>query len=123
MASINYAPPWLDAKTGETYGPKTGETYRRQYAEFKNWASKKQRPERAEAKLIHLYFRDHYRSLPESETEIYRAIYVHQESLMHTAEDLGLSRSTVRSYIKRLRKKAEDWSQGVDMSDEVPSNE
>jgi len=61
---------------------------------------------------VHEYAREHHAELPESLLEMYRCIYVRGMSLSEVAEDSGLSRSTVRTYQKRLRSRAEVWREG-----------
>lgn len=107
--SDKYAPPWFDRETGQEYGPKTVTTYARHVAAHKDWAFRKPGPERPEAPLVHRYFAECYIDLPESERGVYAAVYVHRESLSEAAASLGISRSSVKSYLGRLRRRVESW--------------
>lgn len=117
--SRNYAPPWYDTETGEYYGPETEATYNRHISNYRQWAFRKQGPERPEAKLVHEFAKDNWESMPSSEQDIYRSIFMFRNSLAEAAEDHGISRSTVRSYVKRLIARAEDWKRTLD--EEKPS--
>lgn len=119
MMSSKYAPPWFDAETGQFYGPETVTTYAKHVAKFRDWAYQKPGPERAEAPLVHCYAMAHHGQLSESLLSTYRMIYVHRMSLREAAEECGLSRSTVRSYVVRLRERAEKWQTELDTNREM----
>jgi DNA-directed RNA polymerase specialized sigma24 family protein len=111
VSKRNFLPPWYDAATGENYGP-TPETFVRRIARHKDWAYRTPfgaaAHERPDAKGVHRYVAEHHADVPASELEAYRMIYVQRMSLSEAAEDSGWSRSTVRSYIARLRSRVEE---------------
>ena len=81
MSKMNLLPPWLDLDTGEQYGPETAATYARHIAKYKDWAYHQQRPERAEAPLVHRFYLACWEELPASEVLVYRLVYVLRLSL------------------------------------------
>lgn len=113
MGSSNYAPPWRDVlpdgTLGEEYGPKSAATLSVQMARYQNWAYRKQGPERSEAKQVHEYFAVNHEDVPDSEKSVYRCVYVHRLSLGETADDMGISKSSIKCYLRRLRLRAEKW--------------
>ncbi len=113
MSDRNYVPPWRevlpDGSLGEEYGPKSAATLATQMARYRNWAYRKQRPERAEAPLVHRFFAECWESLPDSELLAYRLVYVLRMSLSEAAEEEGLVKGSIKSYVKRLRTKAQKW--------------
>ena len=109
MTSTKYAPPWLDLATGQTYGPETAATYARHVARYRDWAYHKPKPERSEAPLVHRFFVACWEELPASEVLVYRLVYVLRMSLNEAADGEGLSKSSVKSYVRRLRRRAEAW--------------
>lgn len=116
MGSNNLLPPWRDVlpdgSLGEEYGPKTLATYQSQCTKSSDWAFRSQRTERPEAKVVHQYVREHHADIADSQLDVYRTIYVLGMSLNEAAEDSGLHRSTIVTYRKRLRERAEGWKKG-----------
>lgn len=110
---INLAPPWrermADGTLGEQYGPKTIEAFARHLAAFRLWTwrppSKEAR--RDDAAALCAYMRPGGSELrcdvPESERGVYVMIYEKGHSVRYTAREMGLHRSTVRGYLRRLR--------------------
>lgn len=113
MTTARYAPPWRDilpdGTLGEEYGPKSAATLATQMARYQNWAYRKQGPERAEAPLVHRFFAECWETLPESELLAYRLVYVLKMSLSEAAEEEGLVKGSIKSYVQRLRDKAAKW--------------
>jgi hypothetical protein len=113
MSSSIYAPPWRDVlpdgTLGKEYGPSSSTALAAQVARYRNWAYRKQGPERAEAPLVHRFFAECWETLPDSELLVYRLVYVLKMSLSEAAEEEGLVKGSVKSYVKRLRAKAVKW--------------
>lgn len=115
MSNANYLPPWRDIQPdgtlGPEYGPKSPAALAAQMARYHNWAYHRPRSERAEAPLVHRFFAECWESLPESELLAYRLVYVLRMSLSEAAEEEGLVKGSIKSYVKRLRAKACKWEQ------------
>ena len=83
MGRETYLPPWRDVledgSLSEPYGPRTLSTYQNHCSKSKDWAFRKPRKERAEAKLVHEYARAHHSDMGESMLEVYRLIYVREQ--------------------------------------------
>jgi len=105
------APPWrerLPDGTWHEYGPRTLSTYQRHVERFKNWAYRKPSKEAlrdadqmiAFVRLEDGSFRD---GIPDGELKVYVHVYEKGHAIRHAARELGLSRETVRSYLRRLR--------------------
>ena len=113
MSSHNYSPPWRDllpdGTLGPEYGPASAAAMATQTARYQNWAYRKQGPERDEAPLVHRFFAECWESLPESEMLAYRLVYVLRMSLSEAAEEEGLVKGSIKSYVRRLRAKAVKW--------------
>ena len=113
----NYSAPWADQlPTGELseYGP-SPTTHARHLAEHKLWSWRPDKvPSKAarspEADALRAYMRpdgQHLRAdVPKRELEIYLLIFEHGRSPRWVAKHLEITRSTVRTYIRRLRGRA-----------------
>lgn len=119
MTSRDYAPPWYDSETGEYYGPKTEATYAKHIANAKNWAYKKQGPERPEAPLVHRYFFHCHADLQPWVVRTYRAVYVHQLGTKKAAEYDGVSVSTVKKAVRILKQLSKEWECQLDTTPEI----
>jgi DNA-directed RNA polymerase specialized sigma24 family protein len=107
-------PPWRerlpDGRLGQEYGPRSVRTYERQIARWKDWAYRRpSREARLHADDLIAFMRLEDGSLredvPPSERDVYVLIYEQGHSIRWTARERGLSRETVRSYIRRLKAK------------------
>lgn len=104
-AQALYAPPWRDSQ-GREYGPSMA-AYTRQLARHKDWSY---RPTPADEFYERLrafmrpggVLRD---DLPESEVRAYLIVVEQRSSTRYAARLLGVSRESVRSYLKRLKRR------------------
>lgn len=110
-AATLFAPPWRerlpDGSLGEPYGP-TPQTFAQHVAKFRNWAFRMPSKEaRQDADILIAYVRMEdgtFRpGIPQGELRAYVAIFEEGHSVRHAARTLGLSRETIRSYLRRLR--------------------
>ena len=109
-AATLYAPPWLERRPDGTvveYGP-SPQTFAQHVERFKNWAWRMPSKEaRQDADLLIAYVRledgSFREGIPKGELRAYVAVFEEGHSVRHAARTLGLSRETVRSYMRRLR--------------------
>lgn len=106
------APPWRerlpDGSLGEPYGPKSIATFAAHVARWKDWSWRLPSKEaRRDADVIIAYVRledgSFREGIPPGELKVYVAVMEEGHSVRHTARTLGVSRETVRSYLRRLR--------------------
>lgn len=109
------APPWRergpDGKLGPEYGPKTAATYAKHVAQHRDWSYRTPSKESRGADLDAI--RDWIRledgtirlDVPEGEARVYLAIE-QGDSVRSAARRLGISRESVRSYLRRLKARA-----------------
>jgi DNA-binding NarL/FixJ family response regulator len=106
-----FAPPWreLTESGWREYGPPSVEAYARHLAAYRNWAwrpvSRDARSDDAIALCVFMRpsageLRD---DIPEREVAVYVQVYEQGHSVRHVARSLQLHRSTVRTYLNRLR--------------------
>ena len=106
-----FAPPWVDVlPSGERveYGPRTPETYAKHVAAWKNWAFRlpgKDARRDADVMIAFVILEDgSYRAgIPSGELKVFEHVYRDGYSVRHAARTLGLSRETVRSYMRILK--------------------
>jgi DNA-binding NarL/FixJ family response regulator len=117
LSAKQYAAPWADQlPDGDLieYGPSPS-TYARQLARHKLWTW---HPEKLAARVartttadaIRAYMRPtrHLRGdVAKRETEVYLLIYEHGRSIRWAARHLGISRSSVKVYVRRLARRAQ----------------
>jgi hypothetical protein len=112
-AEQGYSPPWRelepDGTLGEQYGP-TPSTHARHVADHKNWAYRPPRHaiEREDAEAMRAYMRPNPREpirtdVPMGERAVYEGAYEMGKSLREIGFLLGVEKSTICSYLKRLR--------------------
>jgi hypothetical protein len=107
-----WLPPWRDrlpnGKLGPEYGPSPA-TFAKQVREQKDWSYSKQRTHRDNAPLLREFMSARTGTVSEQEAEAYK--YVHEQGLgtVAASEDMGVSRSSVRTYLARLEVKARAW--------------
>ena len=117
MAKTDYSPPFaeqLPDGTSIEYGP-SPTTHARHLAEFRQWSWRPDKLNRhasrsPEADKIRAYVRlpnGHFRcDIPRRELEIYVRVFEQGRGQGWVAKKLKISKSTVKTYIKRLRKRA-----------------
>jgi len=111
QAATMFAPPWVDVlPNGERveYGPRSLATYAAHVAKYKLWSWRMPSKEsRQDADTLIAYVRledgSFREGIPQGELKVYVQVFEHGHSVRHAARDLGLSRETVRSYLRRLR--------------------
>jgi predicted DNA-binding protein (UPF0251 family) len=107
-----FLPPWRDVlpngKLGEPYGPSPA-TFAKQVREQKDWSFKKQGTHRDHAPLLREFMAANTGTVSEQEQEAYRYVYEQGLGTVSAAEDMGVSRSSVRTYLARLEVKARCW--------------
>ncbi len=105
------APPWREmlpsGEVGEPYGPSPS-AYAEHVRRFKNWAFRLPSKEaRLDADQLIAFVRredgNFREGIPSGELKVYAAIFEQGHSVRHAARELGVSRETVRSYLRRLR--------------------
>jgi DNA-directed RNA polymerase specialized sigma24 family protein len=112
-ADTIYLAPWReqlpDGSLSETYGPTTPSAYAKALRRFENWAWRWAQPDPAsDAREVIGYMRDGEtgelrEDVPDSEREVYLAVYERGQGVRQAARSAGLSRETVRSYLRRLK--------------------
>lgn len=107
-----YAAPWRermpDGSLTDPYGP-SASTYARRLADFKNWAwraPEKKRAARERAERLVAWVEENRKQVPTRELEVYGWVYLRGMPVRWTARRLGVSRESVRTYLKRLRSRA-----------------
>ena len=116
MAKNDYCPPFADQLPGGDlleYGPSPS-SHARHLAAWKNWAWRgkpvSQEARTPEADRIRAWLHpdgQHLRSdLPRRELEVAVHIFCHGRSTRWVARKLEISRSSIRTYILRITKKA-----------------
>ena len=101
-----YAPPWRafgpDGKLGAPYGPGTAATFSRHLAAHRDWSYR--RPSKVARGLEGLvaWMEAKERDVPAGELRVYLELRA-GHSLRFVARNLGVSRETVRSYLRRLK--------------------
>lgn len=112
-----FLPPWRelqsDGTLGPEYGPKTASAYARQTALHNDWAHRKSTAPnyRDNAPIIHAFMASEP-DLADCYRDTYEEIYSKRRSIKRMARDTGLSRSTIKSYVRRLTEKALTWANG-----------
>lgn len=108
-----WAEPYVDPDRVELvqYGP-SARTYARQLERHRAWSWRP--PSRAyapvERDVVRAFMaaaRPHM--VPEREREVYELVHVQGHSTRWAARALGLSRSAVQTYLRRLRQRAARW--------------
>lgn len=102
-----YHSPWRerlrDGKLGPEYGP-SPKGYAKRVASFRLWSW---RPTRApDQERVTRFVLAHSEDVPAMEVCVYVAIYERGMSQRAAAMELGISRSSVRVYVERLRARA-----------------
>ncbi len=110
------SPPWRerlpDGTLGQEYGPPSPAALARHIARFKDWSWRLPSKEaRRDADRLIAYVRledGSFRAgIPSGELRVYEMVMEAGHSTRYTARHLGLSRSTVTSYLRRLRGRVE----------------
>ena len=111
-----YQPPWRelqpDGNLGSPYGPRTAETYARHCADHSNWAHRPQDSRQSHAEMICAYMATNPSAVSERQREVFEAVIVGGLGTKAAAEDIGITRSSVRTYLGRLKDRALAWRKG-----------
>lgn len=108
-----FLPPWRernpDGSLGSEYGPTAG-SYLRQCAEFKDWAFRRHGRGVQGADRLRAFMRLPDGSLregvPDGECGAYLLVVEDGLSLKEAASHAGVKKSTIKSYLRRLRARA-----------------
>ncbi len=107
---LKYHPPWREVgpsgELGPEYGPRTPEAFSKQIAEHQDWS---QQPQGQYGAILHKYVEAHPGKVSDGELRAYTHVFCDGYSERNAAELMGVSRSTVKTQIKRLRAKAVGW--------------
>jgi len=112
---LTFAPPWrerLADGTWHEYGPVSIAAFARHLAKYRNylWRPASREARRDDAELLCSYMRpdgDKLRDdVPKMEMRVYLAIYEAGHSTRYVAREFKIHRSTVRTYLRRLRERA-----------------
>lgn len=107
-----YLPPWRDRQAdgtlSEEYGPRTPSAYAKALRRYENWAFRFENADPAsDRREVIRYMRGEEgvirEDVPDSEVAVYQAIYEQGLSIGAAVRMSGLSRSTVKSYLRRLK--------------------
>lgn len=111
-----FAPPWRDLNTdgslGEEYGPSSSIVLARHLREHRDWSFRPvaKQTKSQEAQRLRAFMRLEDGTLrtdvPDSEVRVYLLVVERGHSVRYLARHLGMSRETVRSYLRRLRARA-----------------
>lgn len=112
VASDKFAPPWRDVRPdgrlGPDHGPKTMGAFARQNARVKDWSYQPTK-DRGPDDLVHEYMLAESETASGREREVYADVFCNSYTHAESAEFRGLSKSSTKSYIRRLREKAKAW--------------
>ena len=111
-----FQPPWRalqpDGNLGPQYGPETAETHARHCAEHANWAHRPQGARRSGYDLVREYMATDPAGVSERQREVFEAVIVGGLGTKAAAEEIGITRSSVRTYLGRLKDRALAWRKG-----------
>lgn len=120
-AAALLAPPWRerlpDGQLGPTYGPPSVEAYARHVARWKDWSFRKPSKDAlrdADRMIAFVMLEDGTErpGIPLGELQVFRLVYLKGHSSRYAARKLGMSRSSVQTLKRRLRKRMEMWEVG-----------
>lgn len=116
MMQTNFAPPWREVmptgKLGPEYGPASAAAYARQIARFKDWSWRTpSKVARRDADEVIGWMRqvgtpgegELRAEVPTSEREAYLLIFEQGHSVRYVARLRGITRESVKSYLRRLK--------------------
>ena len=129
MTRAIYAAPWAEPLVEPErvelveYGP-TAPTQARQYARHREWSGRpsSRRPRVAGRDVVAEFMRfAGATEVPAREREVFEVVHVHGHSTRWAARALGLSRSAVATYLRRLRERAVRWRARRDDAEPRPT--
>lgn len=114
-----YLPPWRDRLPSgelsvESYGPASPAALARQVTRYRDWSYRVatvSQDARQDGEAMRQYMRPDGGALredvPDRERQVYLLVYEHGHSVRYVARQLEIKRESVRTYLRRLRERAE----------------